>query len=63
MFDLLIKNGDVVDGAGAPRMRADVAVQGGRIVEVGKVSGAAKRTIDADGAIVTPGLRRHPHPL
>ncbi|MCC6918111.1 MAG: amidohydrolase family protein [Alphaproteobacteria bacterium] len=56
MFDLLIKNGDVVDGTGAPRMRADVAVQGGRIVEVGKVSGAAKRTIDADGAIVTPGF-------
>jgi len=56
MFDLVIRNGEVVDGTGAPKTRADVAVSNGRIVEVGKVSGTARRTIDADGAIVTPGF-------
>ncbi len=56
MFDLVIRNGTVVDGTGKARFRADVAVQGGRIVEVGKVTGAARRTIDADGLLVTPGF-------
>jgi len=55
-LDLLVKNGLVVDGTGAATRRADVAIAGGRIVEVGDVSGAATRTIDADGAIVTPGF-------
>jgi N-acyl-D-aspartate/D-glutamate deacylase len=56
MHDLIIKNGEVVDGTGAPKFRADVAITNGRIAEVGKVSGTAKRTIDAEGAIVTPGF-------
>ena len=56
MFDLLVKNGTVVDGTGAPRFRGDVAVQGDRIVAVGQVSGTARETIDADGCIVTPGF-------
>jgi len=56
MYDLLIKNGVVVDGTGAPRQRADVAVADGRIVEVGSVSGAAKRTIDASDLVITPGF-------
>lgn len=56
MFDLVIRNGTVVDGTGKARFRADVAVEGGRIVEVGKVTGAARRTIDADGLLVTPGF-------
>ncbi|MFN3799045.1 MAG: amidohydrolase family protein, partial [Sphingobium yanoikuyae] len=56
MFDLLVKNGTVVDGTGAPRFRGDVAVQGDRIVAVGLVSGTARETIDADGCIVTPGF-------
>lgn len=55
-FDLLVKNGLVVDGTGAAPRRANVAITGGRIVEVGDVAGAATRTIDADGAIVTPGF-------
>ena len=55
-FDLLIRSGTVVDGTGAPPRTADVAVAGGRIVEVGRVSGAAKRTLDADGLTVTPGF-------
>ncbi len=56
MLDTVIRNGVVIDGAGAPARRADVAIQDGLIVEVGKVSGAARRVIDADGAHVTPGF-------
>ncbi|MGC2415285.1 MAG: amidohydrolase family protein [Stellaceae bacterium] len=55
-YDLLIKNGRVVDGSGAPAFRADVAVKDGRIVEIGKLSGPATRTIDAQGLVVSPGF-------
>jgi N-acyl-D-aspartate/D-glutamate deacylase len=55
-YDLLIKNGRVIDGSGMPAFRADVAVQGGRIVELGKLSGSATRTIDAAGLVVAPGF-------
>lgn len=55
-LDLLVKNGLVVDGTGAAPRRANVAIKDGRIVEVGDVTSAAARTIDADGAIVTPGF-------
>src|SRR6185312_7288939 len=54
--ELLIKNGTVVDGTGAPARRADVALKDGKIVEVGKVSGPASRVIDADGLVVAPGF-------
>ena len=56
-WDLKIVGGTVVDGTGAAPYRADVAVQGGRIVEVGDCAGgAAERTLDAEGALVTPGF-------
>jgi len=55
-FDLVIKNGMVVDGSGFSRYRADVAVKDGTIVEIGKIRGAADATIDADGLFVTPGI-------
>jgi N-acyl-D-amino-acid deacylase len=55
-YDLLIKNGTVVDGTGAPRRMADVAVQDGMIAEIGKIKAGAKKTIDADGLIVAPGF-------
>src|SRR6516162_9844475 len=49
-YDLLIKNGRVVDGSGEPAFVADVAVEDGKIVGVGKYAGAtAKRIIDAEG--------------
>ena len=54
--DGVIQTGTVVDGTRRPSSRADVAVQGDRIAAVGAVSGPAKRTIDADGHLVTPGF-------
>jgi len=56
MHDLILKNGLIVDGTGAPGFRGDVAVKDGVIVEVGEVSGPAARTLDADGALITPGF-------
>jgi N-acyl-D-aspartate/D-glutamate deacylase len=56
MHDLIIRNGLIVDGTGAPAFRGDVAVDAGRIVEVGQVDGTARRTLDAEGLMVTPGF-------
>jgi len=55
MRDLVIRNGLVVDGTGKPGYVADVAVEGGRIVEVGRSLGDAREHINADGLVVTPG--------
>lgn len=55
-YDLLVKNGRIVDGSGMPAFRGDIAVQGGKIVGIGKLSGAATRIIDADGLVVAPGF-------
>lgn len=55
-YDVVIKNGTVVDGTGGTPYRADVAIQGDRIAEIGKVTESAKRTLDAEGQIVTPGF-------
>jgi N-acyl-D-aspartate/D-glutamate deacylase len=54
-FDLIIRGGSVVDGTGGPARTADVAVQAGRIAEIGKITSRAAREISADGALVTPG--------
>jgi N-acyl-D-aspartate/D-glutamate deacylase len=56
VHDLVIRGGTVVDGTGAPARTADVAVTGGTITEVGRVDGPARRTVDADGLLVTPGF-------
>ncbi|HEY1740160.1 MAG TPA: amidohydrolase family protein [Acidimicrobiia bacterium] len=56
MVDLVIRNGEVVDGTGAPRRRADIAVDGGRVVGVGAVSDRGDREVDAAGRVVTPGF-------
>ena len=56
MFDCLIKNGAVVDGTGAPRRAADIAIRDGRIVEIGRIDAPAQRTLDASGRIVAPGF-------
>src|SRR4051794_1681151 len=54
--DILIKNGTIVDGSGARAFRADIAVRGGRIVEIGAISESATRVIDASDLIVAPGF-------
>jgi N-acyl-D-aspartate/D-glutamate deacylase len=54
--DVVIRGGTVVDGTGTPARTADVAIDGGVITEVGRCEGAAARTIDADGLLVTPGF-------
>jgi len=62
MHDLVIRDGSVVDGTGRPAFRADVAVDGDRIVEVGAVRGTGWRTLDAGGRLVTPGfIDAHTH--
>jgi N-acyl-D-aspartate/D-glutamate deacylase len=54
--DLVIRGGTVVDGTGAPARPADVAIDGDTVVEVGRVTGSAARTVDAGGLLVTPGF-------
>ena len=56
MFDVLIVNGRIVDGSGAPAFEGSLAVQDGRIAAVGKVEGEARRVIDAGGRAVAPGF-------
>jgi len=55
-YDLLVKNGTVIDGSGSPGYRADVGVVDGKIAAIGRINESAKRTIDADGHIVSPGF-------
>ncbi|MBS7638061.1 D-aminoacylase [Candidatus Bathyarchaeota archaeon] len=56
LYDLIIKGGRIVTGAGNPWFRADVAVKDGRIEEVGKIPGGAKEILDATGLLVCPGF-------
>lgn len=55
-YDLKISGGTIVDGSGGPARRGDVAIKDGTIVQVGECPGSAARTLDAEGAIVTPGF-------
>src|ERR1700747_3640005 len=55
-YDIMIKNGMIVDGTGRPAYRADLAVSQGKIVEIGKVRDGAAKTIDASELIVSPGF-------
>ena len=55
-YDIIIRNGLVVDGTGAPARQADVAISGGIIRAVGHVDGTASEEIDAAGLLVTPGF-------
>ena len=56
-YDLLIRNGTIIDGSGKPRYRADIAIKGDRIIRIAKLRNAsATREIDASGLIVAPGF-------
>ena len=56
-YDVVIRNGHIIDGTGSPWYSGDIAIRGGRIVALGKLDGAsAKRTIDAHGMVVAPGF-------
>ena len=55
-YDLVIKNGVVIDGSGLPRYRADVGVRHGRIMAIGRIRERAREVIDADGQVVAPGI-------
>lgn len=55
-YDLLIKDGMIIDGSGFSRYRADIGIADGKIVEIGHIRGAATETIDAAGRFVAPGI-------
>ena len=62
MYDLIIRNGTLVDGTGRAACNADLAISEGRIAAVGQVEGEAAREIDAGGQLVTPGwVDTHSH--
>ena len=56
MADLVIRGGTVVDGTGAPPIEADIAIEGGRIADIGRVTARGREEIDARGRIVSPGF-------
>ncbi len=56
MFDMVIRNGKIVDGTGKPAFAADVAIADGRVARIGRIEGAASKTIDASGRVVAPGF-------
>ena len=58
-YDLLIKHGRVVDGSGLPSYIADVGIKDGKVVDIGRLNGSARRTVDADGLVVSPGFIDH----
>ena len=55
-LDLVIRNGAIVDGSGSPRFMADIGIQNGWIVELGRIRSKARQTVDAEGQIVAPGF-------
>lgn len=56
MYDLILKGARIYDGSGMPGYNADVAIQNGKIAEIGRLSGGAKRTLNVDGLAVSPGF-------
>jgi N-acyl-D-amino-acid deacylase len=56
VYDVLIRNGRIIDGTGSPWYAGDVGIRGGRIAAIGTLGGAARRTVDAAGMVVAPGF-------
>ncbi len=55
-YDLIIRGGDIIDGTGSPRYAADLAIRDGRVAAIGAINEPARRVIDAQGRVVTPGF-------
>ena len=55
MYDLIVRNGTVIDGTGKERFTADIAISDGRIAKIGEITESAEREIDAGGRLITPG--------
>ncbi|HYM29689.1 MAG TPA: amidohydrolase family protein [Candidatus Cybelea sp.] len=55
-YDLVIRNGTIVDGSGAPRYRADLGIKAGKIATIGRIASPAGETVDAEGHVVSPGF-------
>jgi N-acyl-D-amino-acid deacylase len=55
-YDVLIRNGRIVDGSGMPAYEADIGIKNGRVAEIGRLTAAATQTIDATGRVVAPGF-------
>jgi imidazolonepropionase-like amidohydrolase len=62
-YDIVIRGGRVLDGAGSPWVSADVAVKDGRVVRIGRVAGRGAKEIDAKGPLCLAGLHRHDGPV
>ena len=61
-YDLLIKDGLIVDGSGMPAFRGDIGTKDGKIVEIGKLDSPARHTVNADGRAIAPGfIDNHAH--
>jgi N-acyl-D-amino-acid deacylase len=56
VYDVLLTGGWIVDGSGNPRWKGDVAVRGDRIAAMGRLTGAARETLDVSGLVVAPGF-------
>jgi N-acyl-D-amino-acid deacylase len=62
MHDVVIRGGNIVDGTGKPAFSGDLAIADGRVAAVGKDLGSAKKTVDADGLLITPAwVDAHTH--
>ena len=62
MFDLIIRGGKIIDGTGSPFYYGDIGIREGKIMKIGKNLSGAKKVIDADGLVVTPGfIDSHSH--
>ena len=56
MFDVIVRNGLLVDGSGAPGVLGDIAIKDGKIAGLGKIEGEARRIVEAKGRVVAPGF-------